>query len=95
MQKLCQTYSNYRKTRRDGSCFYRALTFSIFESIYVKKNKELKEKVLKKLKEAKPFLIKAGFEGMVFEDMLEMLLQKIDDPKITTIDEVVSIFCDA
>lgn len=50
---------------------------------------------MSKLKEAKPFLIKAGFEGVVFEDMLEMLLQKLDDPKIETIEEVVSIFCDA
>jgi ubiquitin thioesterase protein OTUB1 len=51
--------------------------------------------VLKKLKDAKPFLIKAGFEGMVFEDMLEMVLQKLDDPKMTTIEEVTSLFCDA
>ncbi len=95
VQKLHEHYSNYRKTRRDGSCFYRALTFSIFEAIYIKKNKALKERVLKKLKEAKPFLIKAGFEGMVFEDMLELLLEKLDDPKITKIDQIMDLFCDA
>lgn len=74
MQKLHENYTQYRKTRRDGSCFYRALTFSIFESIYVKKNKALQQRLLKKLKEAKPFLLKAGFEGVVFEDMLELLV---------------------
>jgi ubiquitin thioesterase protein OTUB1 len=42
VQNLHQAYSQYRKTRRDGSCFYRALTFSIFEAIHVKKDQKLK-----------------------------------------------------
>ena len=53
VQNLHEKYSKYRKTRRDGSCFYRALTFSIFETIYIKKDKNLKEKLLKKLKDSK------------------------------------------
>jgi ubiquitin thioesterase protein OTUB1 len=50
VQNLCKTYQKYRKTRRDGSCFYRALAFSIFEGIYLKNDKGLKEKMIKKLK---------------------------------------------
>ena len=61
IQNLHQHYSKFRKTRRDGSCFYRALTFSIFEEIYVKKDKILQEKMKKKLKESKDFLLKANF----------------------------------
>ena len=53
VQKLHEHYSNYRKTRRDGSCFYRALTFCIFEAIHVRKDAALKEKMIKKLKDAK------------------------------------------
>jgi hypothetical protein len=34
----------------------------------------LKEKLLNKLKNAKEYLVKAGFEGMVFEDMLQLLV---------------------
>lgn len=41
VQNLHKEYNKYRKTRRDGSCFYRALTFCIFEAIYIKKDKKL------------------------------------------------------
>lgn len=50
VQNLHQKYDKYRKTRRDGSCFYRALAFSVFETIYIKNDKTLKEKMIKKLK---------------------------------------------
>jgi len=53
VQNLHQKYDKYRKTRRDGSCFYRALAFSVFEAIYIKNDKALKEKMIKKLKESK------------------------------------------
>ena len=33
-------YDKYRKTRRDGSCFYRALNYCIFEQIVKKGNKK-------------------------------------------------------
>lgn len=61
VQNLHQKYEKYRKTRRDGSCFYRALAFCIFEAIYIKNDKALKEKMIKKLKDSKNFLIKAKF----------------------------------
>lgn len=61
VQHLYQQYTQYRKTRRDGSCFYRALTFSIFEAIYIGKDDKLKELMLAKLKGAKEFLLKANF----------------------------------
>lgn len=35
-----ETHRNYRKIRRDGSCFYRALLFSIMEHIILKKDKK-------------------------------------------------------
>lgn len=41
VQNMHNKYSAYRKTRRDGSCFYRALTFCIMEAIHIKGNKEL------------------------------------------------------
>jgi ubiquitin thioesterase protein OTUB1 len=53
VQNLHKDYSQYRKTRRDGSCFYRALTFSVFEAIHVRKDSVLREKMVKKLKDAK------------------------------------------
>ena len=61
VQTLMGTYDNYRKTRRDGSCFYRALAFSIFEKIVCKKDKNLQEHMVKKIKGAKDHLLKANF----------------------------------
>lgn len=61
VQNLHKEYSHYRKTRRDGSCFYRALTFSIFEAIYTKKDTVLKQQMQQKLKDSKAYLIKANF----------------------------------
>jgi ubiquitin thioesterase protein OTUB1 len=74
VQNLHNKYDKYRKTRRDGSCFYRALAFCIFEAIYIKNDKPLQEKMLKKLKDCKDFLIQAKFEGIIFEDMQELFL---------------------
>ena len=42
VQNLHNKYDKYRKTRRDGSCFYRALAFSVFEAICIKNDKPLK-----------------------------------------------------
>lgn len=50
--------------------------------------------MLKKLKDAKEYLIKANFEGIVFEDMQQLFLEKLDDYQIKTIDDIIAIFCD-
>ena len=46
-------YDQYRKTRRDGSCFYRALNFCVFEKIVCKGDKKLKEHMIEKIKKSK------------------------------------------
>ena len=94
VQHLHGEYSEYRKTRRDGSCFYRALAFSIFEKVVARKDHQLKAKMQGKLKDAKDFLIKAAFEGMVFEDMQALFLEKLEDPKMTMVGDVQAMFCD-
>lgn len=43
VQKMHEKYQHYRKTRRDGSCFYRAFTFCILEHIFVKKDASLQK----------------------------------------------------
>jgi uncharacterized protein YjgD (DUF1641 family) len=39
-------------------------------------------------------LIKAKFEGIIFEDMQELFLEKLDDSKIKTIDDLLKVFRD-
>lgn len=54
-------YDQYRKTRRDGSCFYRALAYLIFQKIVGKNNKALQDHVVNKIKKCKEHLLKAHF----------------------------------
>jgi ubiquitin thioesterase protein OTUB1 len=77
IKEMSKKYSSYRKTRRDGSCFYRALLYRAFEVIILKNDQKLKERLIKKLKGAKDFLKKAGFEGFIFEDIQDLFISKI------------------
>lgn len=74
---MAKKYTGYRKTRRDGSCFYRAFLYRAFEVILLEKNDAYKTKLLEKLKGSKEFLKKAGFEGFVYEDFQELFIEKI------------------
>lgn len=71
---MAKKYTGYRKTRRDGSCFYRAFLFRAFEVILLEKNEQYKTKLLEKIKGAKEFLKKAGFEGFVYEEAQELFI---------------------
>ena len=46
VQNMHEDYQHYRKTRRDGSCFYRALCFCIMEAIHIKKDNQLQQKMV-------------------------------------------------
>jgi ubiquitin thioesterase protein OTUB1 len=77
IHQMGKTYAHYRKTRRDGSCFYRAFLYRAFEVIISKDDKKLKEKLIAKLKGAEPFLKQAGFEGLVFGDVQDLFISKL------------------
>ena len=77
LQNLTNQYKHYRKTRRDGSCFYRALIFSIFQKIVIDKNQNLRDHFIQKIKTCKEHLINAKFEGIIFEDLQEALLDRL------------------
>lgn len=50
--------------------------------------------MVKKLKDAKAFLLKANFEGVIFEDMQDLFLEKLNDFKLKSVDDVIAMFCD-
>lgn len=39
-------------------------------------------------------LLKAKYEGMIFQDILDMFVEKLKDSKMKTIDDVISTMCD-
>lgn len=72
VQALTTQYNGYRMLRRDGSCFYRAFLFRLFEHlIQNKQNYELWNKIQKKFTDGLEFMIKNGFAKIVAEDFCE------------------------
>lgn len=57
-----------RKTRKDGSCFYRCFLFRLFELLIQSPSLFEKYKVFEKIKQGREMLLDAGFQDIVFED---------------------------
>ena len=61
-------FKYYRKIRRDGSCFYRAVLFKIFEHILHENDKNTLELFEKTIKDSKNYLMQVGYEEFVIDD---------------------------
>lgn len=62
----------YRKLRRDGSCFYRALIFGIFEHFIEKDDQFLLNKFQKLMVKSKEDLKNVGYEDFVIDDFQQV-----------------------
>jgi len=56
IKNLQKKYPDYRKVRRDGSCFYRAFLYRFFEYLIRSGNKEQLDKFIKRITESKKIL---------------------------------------
>lgn len=81
IQEMGKRYTHYRKTRRDGSCFYRAFLYRVFELIITHDDKKLRDQLLEKVKGCASFLKQAGFEGVVFSDVQDLFVEKLQSLK--------------
>lgn len=79
-------YPIYRKLRRDGSCFYRALIFGIFEHFIVKDDNAHLKEFQKLMVRSKEDLKKVGFEDFVIDDF-QQVSKKYE--KLHTIDFII------
>lgn len=61
INNIKKTFPNYRKVRRDGSCFYRSYLFGIFERITLLQDANLLKKILEVVKQSKNDLIDIGY----------------------------------
>lgn len=59
---------NYRRTRKDGSCFYRSFLYRFCELIIIDNSLLKKYDIFGKIKQGRDLMLKAGFEEIVFED---------------------------
>ena len=73
LAKICDLSDNKKKTnmrkiRKDGSCFYRGFIYRLAEILNADKSLFGKYKLFEKISKAKPMMLEAGFEAVVFED---------------------------
>ena len=68
---LSKRYTQIRRLRRDGNCFYRAFLFQLFEHFVLTKGDDY-NKFLEKIKASKEDLVKnGGYDLVVIEDFYE------------------------
>lgn len=78
LRLLGQSYSSFRRVRRDGNCFFRSFIFSYVESLLNTRNLTERDRMKAHLVACKDKMIKAGFQELVFEDALGILQERID-----------------
>ncbi|CAK9099281.1 Ubiquitin thioesterase OTUB1 (Deubiquitinating enzyme OTUB1) (OTU domain-containing ubiquitin aldehyde-binding protein 1) (Otubain-1) (hOTU1) (Ubiquitin-specific-processing protease OTUB1) [Durusdinium trenchii] len=70
---LVERFEVLRRSRPDGSCFYRAYLFGIFEQLAG--NKELATAFLARQKEALKFCVEAGYEEVAIEGFYDEFME--------------------
>lgn len=75
---LAQRYSQIRRLRRDGNCFYRAFLFQLFEFFIQSKGKEYKA-FIETVKNSKDDLVKeGGYDLIVIEDFYDVFVEQLE-----------------
>lgn len=81
---LRRSYTSIRRTRGDGNCFFRSFIFGYLESIIKTSDLEERDRAVRKLHELKQQLLESGYDELVIETPLEMLLGLLDSITSTT-----------
>ncbi|PNH07985.1 Ubiquitin thioesterase otubain-like [Tetrabaena socialis] len=77
IQKLEATYKAFRRTRGDGNCFYRGLVFAYLEGLLLNQDMAECERFTSVVQSWKGRLVEGGFQELVFEDAMELLLDQV------------------
>lgn len=71
---LRQRYSGIRRTRGDGNCFFRSFVFAYLENILRTGDLAERDRAVGRLETMRQRLLDAGYEELVLESPLELLL---------------------
>eukprot|EP01100_Stratorugosa_tubuloviscum_P010737 TRINITY_DN4640_c3_g1_i1.p1 TRINITY_DN4640_c3_g1~~TRINITY_DN4640_c3_g1_i1.p1 ORF type:complete len:260 (-),score=114.82 TRINITY_DN4640_c3_g1_i1:86-844(-) len=96
IQNLQKEYKNMRRIRRDGSCFYRAFTFSLLEKLLIEKNKEECQRLIEVFRETMKQLGNLNYDLFFIEEFCETVIDQLNEimnDKLT-IDCLIERFCD-
>lgn len=86
IKSLQNSYASLRRTRQDGNCFYRSFWFGLLEALILRRDNTETERLVKCLEGWKDKLISVGFQELVFEDALDLvvtLLKSINAPGVS------------
>lgn len=75
VESLASKYSNIRRVRPDGNCFFRSLAFAWFERIYG--DPDAVEAFLKVVEPTKARMIKLGFPEFTVEDFYDSFMDQV------------------
>ncbi|KXZ47072.1 hypothetical protein GPECTOR_38g309 [Gonium pectorale] len=75
--KLEASYSTFRRTRGDGNCFFRGFIYSYLESLLLARDLTECDRIKSVIQEWKGKLVDGGFQALVFEDAMDVLLEQV------------------
>lgn len=78
IKSLAARYGGIRRVRSDGNCFFRATAFSLLEWLLVNEADKECQRFLHTLEVCKQRMVSAGFDPMVFEDALDLLVGQVN-----------------
>lgn len=85
INSLTKQYAQFRRTRQDGNCFYRAFLFGLLEALLTSRNAAGAQKLAAVVSGWKEKLIATGYQELVFEDALDLfldLLKQVSDTQV-------------
>ncbi len=80
---LTGTYRSMRQSRGDGNCFFRAFIFSYLERLAESGNMKERKRMVSCLSGIKEMLLVAGYDELVLEGPLELLLDLLESDTLT------------
>ncbi|KAK9846306.1 hypothetical protein WJX81_001294 [Elliptochloris bilobata] len=78
IRSLESSYRSMRRTRGDGNCFFRSFIFAYMEVLVATNDLAERNRVVTCLRQWRPKLMETGFQELVFEDALEVLIDQLN-----------------
>lgn len=87
---MFNSFTSFRRVKKDGNCFYRAFGFSIAEQILKKPSHSSAKQFSSLLIQSKQFLVESGYDLMAIEDFYDLTIELMTSCK--SMQELESMF---
>ncbi|KAG2448866.1 hypothetical protein HYH02_006216 [Chlamydomonas schloesseri] len=79
ISKLGERYRTFRRTRGDGNCFFRGFIYAYLEGLLQSQDLVEANRFMSVVQSWKGKLVEGGFQELVFEDAMELLLEQVKE----------------